>query len=259
LAFIERAQENAMSLTARIARKCLSMARGAKLSTHTQVSHSIVIPGATYSPWIDDTAFSAAFQKIRQNTLVDIYRAHELWSLVGETSHLDGDTGGDILEVGVWRGGTGCLMAARAQQLQPAAKVFLCDTFQGVVKAGSRDSHYKGGEHADTSMHIVQQLADEMGLANIELLEGIFPEATGDRIEDRQFSLCHIDVDVYESAKQVAGWVWSRLVPGGVLVYDDYGFDSCEGVTNLVNERLQGREALTLHNLNGHAVVVKRC
>jgi O-methyltransferase len=62
---------------------------------------------------------------------------------------------------------------------------------------------------------------------------------------------------VYESAKQVTEWVWPRLASGGVIVYDDYGFPTCEGVTNLVNEHLQGRGALTLHNLNGHAVVVK--
>ncbi len=105
----------------------------------------------------------------------------------------------------------------------------------------------------------VRQLATKMTLNNIEMLEGIFPDATGDRIKDRQFSLCHIDVDVYESAKYVAEWVWPRLVSGGVIVFDDYGFSTCEGITKLVNQRLQGQGALVLHNLNGHAVVVKVC
>jgi O-methyltransferase len=242
-----------MSLASRILLKCISQARHARLSTNTKARHSIVIPKATYSPWSDDAKFSAAFDKIKQNTMVDVYRAYELWSLVRETSHL----GADLLEIGVWRGGTGCLMAEQAKQLGSAATVFLCDTFKGVVKAGSQDSHYRGGEHADTSMDTVRQLATNMGLANVELLEGIFPDATSHLIKDRQFSLCHIDVDVYESAKQVTEWVWPRLASGGVIVYDDYGFPTCEGVTNLVNEHLQGRGALTLHNLNGHAVVVK--
>jgi O-methyltransferase len=242
-----------MSLASRIALKCISKARHARLSTNTKVSHTIVIPEATYSPWNDDNEFSAAFNKIKQNTLVDVYRAHELWSLVREASRL----GGDILEVGVWRGGTGCLMAERTKQLGSSATVFLCDTFKGVVKASSQDSHYQGGEHADTSMDTVRQLTVNMELTNVELLEGIFPDETGDQIENRQFSLCHIDVDVYESAKQVAKWVWPRLVSGGIIVYDDYGFSSCEGITNLVNERLQDGGAMTLHNLNGHAIVVK--
>ena len=242
-----------MSLVSRIALKCVSKARHARLSTNTKFSHSIVIPEATYSPWNDDKEFVSTFRMIKQNTLVDIYRAHELWSLVKETSRL----GGDILEVGVWRGGTGCLMAAQAKQSEPSATVFLCDTFSGVVKASAHDSHYQGGEHADTSVDTVRQLANKMKLNNIDLLEGIFPDVTGGRIENRKFSLCHIDVDVYESAKQVAEWVWPRLVPGGIVVYDDYGFLACEGVTNLVNERHPNRGAITLHNLNGHAVVVK--
>ena len=242
-----------MPIISRIAQIYLYLARHRSISADSKVSHSVVIPHATYSPWIDDAEFSAAFAKIKKNTLVDIYRTYELWSLVRETSSL----GGDILEVGVWRGGTGCLIAERARQLQPTATVFLCDTFKGVVKAGDQDSHYRGGEHADTSMDTVRQLTTKMGLENVELLEGIFPDATGGRIENRQFSLCHIDVDVYESAKQIAKWVWPRLVLGGVIVYDDYGFRACEGVTNLVNERLHGKGALTLHNLNGHAVVVK--
>ena len=242
-----------MSFVPRLLRRFVSATRHTDLASGTAYSHTIVIPNATYSPWNDDAEFTAAFQTIRHNSLVDIYRAYELWSLVRETSTL----GGDILEVGVWRGGTGCLMAKQASLARPAARVFLCDTFKGVVKAGTEDRRYTGGEHADTSMSIVQKLADTMGLGNVELLEGIFPEATGDRIAERRLSVCHIDVDVYESAKQVAEWVWPRLLPGGVIVYDDYGFHTCEGITKLVNQHLQGAAALTIHNLNGHAVIVK--
>jgi O-methyltransferase len=148
-------------------------------------------------------------------------------------------------------------MAEQAKQLKSTATVFLCDTFEGVVKTSSHDSHYFGGEHADTSVDIVRKLATKMRLTNIELLEGIFPDITGGQIEDRKFSLCHIDVDVYESARQTAEWVWPRLVSGGIIIYDDYGFLGCEGVTSLVNERHQNPGAVTLHNLNGHAIVVK--
>ena len=73
----------------------------------------------------------------------------------------------------------------------------------------------------------------------------------------RRFCLCHIDVDVYDSALHVLEWVWPRMPVGGVVVFDDYGFSSCTGVTQLVNDRMAQRGALTLHNLNGHAVIVK--
>jgi O-methyltransferase len=187
------------------------------------------------------------------NTLVDVYRCYELWTLVEQVLPLPGD----ILEVGVWKGGTGCLMAKRAQLLKSPATVFLCDTFAGVVKAGERDPHYRGGEHADASIENVRQLAADLGLTNIEIMEGIFPDDTGPRVASRQFSLCHIDVDVYQSARDILEWVWPRLSVGGVVVYDDYGCAPCEGITRLVNERLGMPGSITLYNLNGHAVVIK--
>jgi O-methyltransferase len=217
------------------------------------ISYGPVTPSATYSPWRDDVEFIRVYEAIRGHTLVDLYRCQELWSLVGQTAHIPGD----ILEVGVWRGGTGCLMAARAQLSKPSCKVFLCDTFSGVVKAGARDLHYQGGEHADTSVAIVADLIASLSLENTQLLQGVFPDETGAQINRRQFSLCHIDVDVYESALDVIEWVWPSLAVGGMAVYDDYGFESCTGVTRLVNERIGLPGTLTIHNLNGHAIVIK--
>lgn len=41
-------------------------------------------------------------------------------------------------------------------------------------------------------------------------------------------------VDVYQSAKDIVEWAMPRLTRGGVVVFDDYGFRNCEGVTTLV-------------------------
>jgi len=216
--------------------------------------HSIIRPVPTYSPWRSDERFHAAYQLISPNTLVDLYRCYELWSLVAESAKLPA---GDFLEVGVWRGGTGCLIAKRAQLERIPGTVYLCDTFDGVVKAGSRDRHYEGGEHSDTSSDIVKALAQSLSVTNIEILKGIFPEATGHIVQDCSFRFCHIDVDVYESAKEVLEWVWPRLVAGGIVVFDDYGSLSTGGITELVNEQRAQADRLMLHNLNGHAVFIK--
>jgi O-methyltransferase len=208
----------------------------------------------TYAPWRADAAFRAAFDEVRRNTLVDEYRCWELWSLVGQTRHLPP---GDIVEVGVWRGGTGCLMARRSSAGGGVGKVYLCDTFEGVVKAGRQDSGYVGGEHADTSLDQVQALARRMKLENVQVLKGMFPDETAHLIPDSRLRLCHIDVDVYESAKQVFAWAWPRLVAGGIVVFDDYGFYSCSGVTRFVNEMIGEPDRVVIYNNNGHAIVVK--
>jgi O-methyltransferase len=64
-------------------------------------------------------------------------------------------------------------------------------------------------------------------------------------------------VDVYQSARSVLDWIWGRLEVGGVVIYDDYGFEGCEGITKFVNEQSAEKDRLVFHNLNGHALVVK--
>jgi O-methyltransferase len=164
---------------------------------------------------------------------------------------------GDILEVGAWRGGTGCLMACRSALDGSRDMVHLCDTFAGVVKASGQDSGYVGGEHADTSVEQVLSLARRMNLSNVKVHKGMFPDDTSHSIEQSRFRLCHIDVDVYDSASQTFEWVWPRLVVGGVVVFDDYGFYSCSGVTRFVNQMIGQRDRLVIYNTNGHALVVK--
>ena len=102
---------------------------------------SVNIPTATYSPWQTDINFQKIFPIIKSHTLIDVYRLYENWHLVQQTNSIEGH----ILEVGVWRGGSGCLMAYHSKILNSRKKIFLCDTFEGVVKAGQHDNKYRGG------------------------------------------------------------------------------------------------------------------
>lgn len=217
-------------------------------------AHAMAFPVSTYAPWQVDDEFVRVYQAVRRNTFVDVWRCHELWTLVGELR----DVPGSVLEVGVWRGGTGILMAARAAALGIEDPVYLCDTWSGVVKTGPVDTYYEDGKHDNASPESVERLARELGLSNVELLQGVFPDETGDRIAERTFRLCHCDVDVYQSAKDVLEWVWPRLSPGGVVAFDDYGFPACPGVTKLVDEQRMRGDRLVVHNLNGHGLLVKR-
>ncbi|HET9845830.1 MAG TPA: TylF/MycF/NovP-related O-methyltransferase [Nitrospira sp.] len=212
--------------------------------------HQRLTPYATYSPWLNDMEFQQTYKHMSTHTLVDLYRCYELWTLARQTANIDGC----VLEVGVWRGGTGALLAMAVKNL-PNKKVYLADTFAGVVKAGINDTCYKGGEHADTSLEIVNALIVGMSLNNVQLLQGVFPEETQHKIVEN-IALLHCDVDVYSSAKDIVEWSLPRLSPGSILVFDDYGFSGCEGVTTLCDELKERKELRFIYNLNGHAVFV---
>ena len=214
--------------------------------------HEQVLPKATYAPWRANREFVELYAKVSSHTLVDIYRLYELYVLAGSVPAKEGD----FLEVGVWKGGSAAILGARSSDL-PNCKLWLADTFTGVPKAKSaKDTIYQGGEHADTSVGEVEDLLRACDVGNYEILCGLFPQETSEPLDACSFRFVHIDVDAYESAAQVFRWVWPRVVVGGVVVFDDYGFWGCEGVAAYVDE-LREQGLFVIHNLNGHAIVPK--
>ena len=214
--------------------------------------HQVIIPFATYAPWLNNRKFLDVHESISQNTAVDLFRCYELWILAQQ---MVDKVEGDILEVGVWRGGSGALLA-NAVASDPKKRVYLADTFAGVVKAGKNDTDYVGGEHADTSESVVRELLASRSISNCEILVGIFPEDTGTQVRGK-LCMVHCDVDVYQSAKDIFDWCLPRLSIGSVFVFDDYGFSGCEGVSQLCEELATRDDFLFMYNLNGHAVLVK--
>jgi len=212
--------------------------------------YGLTFPVADYRPWDIDPEFLTLFEAVRAHTKLDVYRAYSLYTLGRQTEK----TSGAVLEVGAWRGGSAAILAAVAQP----HTVYVADTWKGVVKAGPRDDYYKGGEHADADIGTVKQLFESLDLTNFRLLSGIFPEESANEVPaEESFSLVHIDVDVYLSAKDATEWVWPRVVTGGTVVYDDFGFYGCEGVTAYVHELMQDPRMRVFPNLNGQAVAIK--
>ncbi len=212
--------------------------------------HSTLISNATYSPWRVDAQFRVVMKQVAKHSLLDKMRLYELWQLAAQVQHL----AGHAIEVGCWRGGAGCLIAQRMAQ---NTTIFLCDTFRGVVKADKHDLFYQGNEFANSSETIVTDLVKQMNLTNVKILSGIFPDETGLQIMDYSFKFAHIDVDVYQSARDAFEWLMPRLVKGAIVVFDDYGFSSTNGIRQYVDELQSHKDLVIVRNLNGQAVVVK--
>jgi len=73
------------------------------------MSYEQISPVATYAPWLSDYLFNDTYKIAKNYTLVDEYRCYELWQLIEETAKLDEA----LIEVGVWRGGSGALIAKK--------------------------------------------------------------------------------------------------------------------------------------------------
>ncbi len=225
------------------------------LSRLSASSYQIFTPASTYAPWLRDEAFLKVFNRVKQDSLVNFYQAYDLWKHVEEAEKVEGD----VLEVGVWRGSTAVVMAHKLQQLRSPKHLYACDTFEGVVKPNrALDNVYEGGEHDDVSFEDVKALVHQrFGLTNTSLIKGVFPDEVAHQLNDKQFSLCHIDVDTYTSAKEAVDWIWKRLTTGGTIIFNDYGFPGTQGITTLVNEYRDDPDKLVIYNFNGNGVVIK--
>lgn len=178
--------------------------------------------------------FENTVKIIRNHSMVSYEKLKYLWEYISQSKLL---SSGSVIEVGSWRGGSGALIASCMNINNIEEELYLCDTFHGVVKCGDKDTVYVDGMHSDTSLDILQNLIyTEMNLKNITVLDGVFPDQTGYKVENKTFRFCHIDVDVYQSAKDAVEWLWPRMVDGGIIAFDDYGIEFCSGVTTFVGE-----------------------
>lgn len=135
---------------------------------------------------------------------------------------------GDVAEIGVYKGGTAKLLASTL----PEKNIHLFDTFEGMPEVTEWDKHRKG-DFSDTSLEEVRDYLKDC--LNVRFYPGLFPE-TANLVKENSFCLVHVDVDIYESTKAALEFFWTRLVPGGIMVFDDYNVKTCPGTDKAVNE-----------------------
>jgi len=219
--------------------------------------HALFIGECTYTPWANDLAFQNMQSRIEEHTLVDENKQYLTFSYIKQLCKLGVE--GDYLEVGVWRGGLSALIGMTFQKFSPLRRtLYLADTYEGMPKTVYQDNFYKGGELADTSKTIVETLFKKCDLSNVEILKGNFPQDTSNLIQSDKFAYVHIDVDIYESAKNAFDWAWPKVSQYGMIVFDDYGYSSTEGVTKFIDEYVSHLpDALFIFNMGGQAVVIK--
>lgn len=89
----------------------------------------------------------------------------------------------------------------------------------------------------------LQQCLNFKGLANTQLIAGdiisTLPAYLNAHPELR-IALLHIDVDVYEPSKLALDLLYKHVVPGGLIIFDDYG--TVEGETLAVDEFIEQRQ-----------------
>lgn len=203
-----------------------------------------------FSPWSGLPAFRKYYDPVRAHTLVS---ADRCWILASCMTHAR-EIAGDFAEFGVFRGGTALLAAQILADAGDRRPLHLFDSFAGMPTTSDGEP-YNAGDFRPGSAEDVRRLVGTAG-ANVRLHVGYIPDTFVDTgIE--QLAFAHIDVDLWNSVHECIEFVYPRVVAGGLIVFDDYGFPSCARARQAVDQAFERRRETPIYLPTGQAVVIK--
>lgn len=237
------------------------------------VRQSVPAQSTPAAPFDIDEADIAGLKALDGFTMTSIERRFHLLSAVRYL--VRHRIAGSIVECGVWRGGSMMLVARALVDLGAADRdLYLFDTFAGMPPPDSVDIDFAGRSAAGRLQEDEARQTDSMvwAIATRDDVEANMA-STGypaDRIHYAQgmveetvpgsapgkIALLRLDTDWYESTRHELVHLWPRLVRGGVLIIDDYGY--WQGARKAVDEYLAALpEPVLLHRIDdtGRAAV----
>lgn len=164
---------------------------------------------------------------------------------------------GDMVECGVWRGGSMMAVARTLIRLRSTDRqLFLFDTFEGMPPATDVDRDPSGKLASDLMAASDQQTSTIWARAqleevtrnvhsigypagNIHFVRGKVEDTIPGNAPDK-IALLRLDTDWYESTRHELIHLFPRLAVGGVLIIDDYGHWA--GARKAVDEYIEERQ-----------------
>jgi O-methyltransferase len=181
---------------------------------------------------------AAIIDEVRPYTMTS---PEKLYGLITATRHVVRHRiPGAVIECGVWRGGS---MHAVARLLLAQGvddrELYLFDTYQGMPAPDPVDRRHDGRSAADllagagenAKVRAYASLADVKDgfraipypTERLHFIQGRVEDTLPDQAPD-QIAILRLDTDWYASTAHELRHLYDRLVPGGILILDDYGW-----------------------------------
>lgn len=181
-------------------------------------------------------------QRARMSTGCDLFKGH------------------GYFEFGIFRGFSFWFAEQMAREYAgPDFRLLGFDSFEGLPQprlASEAAIFTKGdfkGSHEEVTSNLRKWKAD---FSRIRLYKGFYSRSFFERLRKSEkfppVSICVIDVDLYESCVHVLDFVKDYLVPGSILIFDDYnqmGEDNNSGERRALGEFKQGNRGFRARHL----------
>ena len=190
---------------------------------------------------ISPADFSVLYRRVRCHTMCSNARLRALYH--GVRYIVSSNLTGDVVECGCARGGSAALMALALRQLSARRRIWLFDTFAGLPAPTHEDPDYHIADLYTGSclgtVAEVRRFFEDLDVADdVLFIKGLFQD-TLPVSGVSQIALLHVDGDWYESVKTCLEQLYDKVIPGGIIQFDDYGY--WKGARKAVDEFLRTR------------------
>lgn len=176
-------------------------------------------------------------------------RKYTLNELIKLTKSIEGDT----VECGVYQGASSYLICKNIVDTTKQHHIF--DSFEGLSEPNSKDgSHWKMGDLSASEKIVRHNLSI---FNNVHYYKGWIPSRFHE-VEKLKFSFVHIDVDLYQPTKDSVDFFYERLSVGGILLFDDYGFNTCPGAKLAIDEIFADKSEPIILLPTGQSFIIKQ-
>lgn len=194
---------------------------------------------------IDDPFFIDILGRVAKHTITMLEGPEPPWVMYKAIEYLvKNNIPGDLVECGVWNGGSVLLMALALQHFgDTSRRIWLYDTFEGMPKPQDVDRNWDGASALPVweekkqndpsgpnwgfggSLEQVREIVFGSGYPkeNFIFVKGMVEDTIPGQMPN-QIALLRLDTDFYASTYHELQHLYPPLAPAGVLIIDDYGY-----------------------------------
>ncbi len=180
------------------------------------------------------------------HSLLSTDRIESISNLLQKVNNLEGN----IAEVGCYKGGIGHYLNLHSN----GKKVYLFDTFEGIPMQSEIDPHPVGDFNHVTFEEVQEHFSDSL---NVLVTKGVFPNSAKGVIKNEdKFCFVHLDADQYESTRNSLRFFYPKMVKGGIIVFDDWGW--LKGVDQAINDFFMDKEESPMATVMHQCFIIKK-
>ncbi|MGZ0076727.1 TylF/MycF/NovP-related O-methyltransferase [Methylomonas sp. YC3] len=200
-----------------------------------------------------DQEFAADFAHVSPDADYSYERKFNLEQLFKLVVNVEGD----VAECGTYQGGSAFFLARHIVRGNLKKQLFLFDSFEGLSSPVAIDGDWwKAGDLHGSVSDVWDTLAPFDDPSVVTIYQGWIPQRFTE-VANRRFCFLHIDVDLAQPTLDSLMFFYPRLNSGALILFDDYGHESCPGVTQVVDAFMNDKPEPLVNLASGGAFIIK--